>query len=136
MMSHLLQLLEGIAPKSRENVAREYLQVYVLRLLHERGAMTNMAFVGGTALRLLYRIPRFSEDLDFSALPERGAKTLAMEPLFRRITTDLEEAGYRMTVKMRTSGAPPSSRNSRHSTGTRSSQTCDRSSSARPISTR
>lgn len=99
MISHLLQQLEGIAPKSRENVAREYLQVYVLRLLHERGAMANLAFVGGTALRLLYRIPRFSEDLDFSALPERGAKTPAMEPLFRRVTADLEEAGYRMTVK-------------------------------------
>lgn len=94
-MSHLLQQLEGIPPKARENPAREYLQVYVLRLLHERGAMASLAFVGGTALRLLYRLPRFSEDLDFSALPERGARDLSMEELFRRITADLEQAGYR-----------------------------------------
>lgn len=98
-MSHLLQQLEGLAPRARENPAREYLQVYVLRLLHERGAMANLAFVGGTALRLLYRLPRFSEDLDFSALPARGARSLSMEALFRGITSDLERAGYRMTVK-------------------------------------
>lgn len=99
MMSHLLQQLEGVAPKARENAAREYLQVYVLRLLHERGAMANFAFVGGTALRLLYRLPRFSEDLDFSALPERGAREIPVEELFRGITSDLQAAGYRMTVK-------------------------------------
>ena len=37
----------------------------------ENGAFVNWAFVGGTALRFLYLMPRFSEDLDFS-LAEPG----------------------------------------------------------------
>lgn len=100
-MSHLLQQLESAPANARENTAREYLQVYVLRILHERGALANLAFVGGAALRLLYRLPRFSEDLDFSLLPARGARDLSMEALFRGVTADLEQAGYRMTVKGR-----------------------------------
>ena len=39
--------------------------------LQERGAWRSVAFMGGTALRFLYGIPRFSEDLDF-ALEDRG----------------------------------------------------------------
>lgn len=99
MKSHLLQQLEGLAPAARESPAREYLQVYLLRLLHERGAFESLAFGGGTALRLLYRLPRFSEDLVFSVLPDRGRVVPEMEDLFRELTSDLERAGYRMTVR-------------------------------------
>jgi predicted nucleotidyltransferase component of viral defense system len=49
-----------------KNLAREYLQSRILGALQESGAFTAWAFMGGTALRFLYRIPRFSEDLDFS----------------------------------------------------------------------
>jgi predicted nucleotidyltransferase component of viral defense system len=48
------------------NLLREYLQACALRSLHESGAFRNLSFVGGTALRFLYDLPRFSEDLDFS----------------------------------------------------------------------
>jgi predicted nucleotidyltransferase component of viral defense system len=47
-------------------LVREYLQARVLESLQESGAFLNWAFRGGTALRFLYAIPRFSEDLDFS----------------------------------------------------------------------
>ena len=47
-------------------IAREYLQARVLQALQDQGAFQRWAFVGGTALRFLYSIPRFSEDLDFS----------------------------------------------------------------------
>lgn len=99
MKAHLLQQLEPLAPAARENPAREYLQVYLLRLLHERGAFESLAFIGGTALRVLYRLPRFSEDLDFSAHPDPGRSVPEMEGLFRNLTADLERAGYRMTVR-------------------------------------
>ena len=48
------------------NAMREYLQAYVLRVMHDRGAFHSAAIVGDTALRFLYDLPRFSEDLDFS----------------------------------------------------------------------
>jgi predicted nucleotidyltransferase component of viral defense system len=54
------------------NVMREYLQSRVLLALQRSGAMVSLAFHGGTALRFLYRIRRFSEDLDF-ALERRDA---------------------------------------------------------------
>ena len=53
------------------NAMREYLQAYILRIMHDEGLFRAAAFLGGTALRFLYNIPRFSEDLDFSALDKR-----------------------------------------------------------------
>ena len=47
------------------NIAREYVQNVLLTALY-RNSETNLAFKGGTALRLLRRSPRFSEDLDFT----------------------------------------------------------------------
>lgn len=55
--------------KSREekfNVTREYLQILLLKILADAGAFQSMAFIGGTALRILYKMRRYSEDLDFS----------------------------------------------------------------------
>ncbi len=45
---------------------REYLQARVLEALQRAGAFEHWAFLGGTALRFLHRLPRFSEDLGFS----------------------------------------------------------------------
>lgn len=53
-------------PTQKLNLMREYLQAVALRSLHESEAFKNLAFVGGTALRFIYSLARFSEDLDFS----------------------------------------------------------------------
>lgn len=47
--------------------ACEYLQVLVLKALYGQREAKGLVFVGGTALRLGYDLPRFSEDLDFDA---------------------------------------------------------------------
>ena len=47
-------------------LVREYLQARILEALQRAGAFEHWAFLGGTALRFLYGLPRFSEDLDFS----------------------------------------------------------------------
>ena len=54
------------------NLLREYLQALVLRSFHECEAFRPLAFVGGTALRFLHGLPRFSEDLDFSVVSTEG----------------------------------------------------------------
>jgi len=51
---------------------REYLQALVLKLVEQKGYSKNIAFVGGTALRFLHDIGRFSEDLDFSLIFPEG----------------------------------------------------------------
>ena len=47
-------------------IVREYLQARILDALQRSGAFQSWAFLGGSALRFLYGLPRFSEDLDFS----------------------------------------------------------------------
>lgn len=61
-------LRELIAPAQTKLVSvhyvREYLQARILQSLQRAGAMQTLAFHGGTCLRILYNIPRYSEDLD------------------------------------------------------------------------
>lgn len=55
--------------RSREdkiNHLREFLQILILKIIYDTGYFRNLSFVGGTALRILYDLRRFSEDLDFS----------------------------------------------------------------------
>lgn len=59
-------------PAQKLNILREYIQALALRSLHDSEAFVQLAFVGGTALRFLYAIPRFSEDLDFSLQNQVG----------------------------------------------------------------
>ncbi len=48
------------------NYVREFLQLLTLKILEEKGHYKNISFLGGTALRILFDLNRFSEDLDFS----------------------------------------------------------------------
>lgn len=77
------------------NAMREYLQAYVLRILHDEGVFRATAFLGGTALRFLYDLPRFSEDLDFSITEKMNysfAKTI------EKVKQELIMAGYTVSV--------------------------------------
>ncbi|MGA2973885.1 MAG: nucleotidyl transferase AbiEii/AbiGii toxin family protein [Spirochaetia bacterium] len=79
--------------------AREYLQARMLQMLQEMGAFRHWAFVGGMALRFLYSIPRFSEDLDFSHV--RTAPSLDFRNAVIRIKAGFEAEAYSvgLTVK-------------------------------------
>src|SRR3989338_6717536 len=46
-------------------ILREYLQSKILREIYKNKLSVNLLFVGGTSLRLLHNLDRFSEDLDF-----------------------------------------------------------------------
>jgi predicted nucleotidyltransferase component of viral defense system len=81
---------------SRLNVLREYLQAYALRSAYEHGLFRAAAFIGGTALRFLYDLPRYSEDLDFSLLP--GASDFSFIALMKAVRDEFELAGYDLAV--------------------------------------
>lgn len=51
--------------EEKYNTLREFLQILILKIIDESGYFRNLAFVCGTALRILYDLKRFSEDLDF-----------------------------------------------------------------------
>ena len=63
--------------------------------MHDNGVFRSTAFLGGTALRFLYNLPRFSEDLDFS-LTEN--KQYAFADLAIKIKHELKLAGYDISV--------------------------------------
>lgn len=58
--------------EEKYNLLREQLQLMILKILDEKGYFRNIAFLGGTALRILYQLKRFSEDLDFSLINSKN----------------------------------------------------------------
>jgi len=98
MKDEALALVRDLTdPAQRLNLLREYLQACVLRSLHESEAFTNISFVGGTALRFLFNLPRFSEDLDFSLERSEGYDPGRWMDKLRR---DLSLAGFDVTLKL------------------------------------
>jgi hypothetical protein len=96
MKDAALDLVRVISdPSAKLNLLREYVQAMVLRSLHESEAFVNLAFVGGTALRFVHRLPRFSEDLDFS-LERRDGYT--PEKWMKKVKKDLSLAGFDANV--------------------------------------
>lgn len=65
---------KGKTPQERLNFLREQLHHLILQETDRRGGFERLSFVGGTALRLLYGLDRFSEDLDFSLSAASGGK--------------------------------------------------------------
>ncbi len=49
-----------------KNVVREYIQHLFLSCLYKIKGSEKLLFKGGTALRIIFGSPRFSEDLDFT----------------------------------------------------------------------
>jgi len=78
------------------NAMREYLQAYTLMLMHKEGLFRTTAFIGGTALRFLHDLPRFSEDLDFSLAKDR--KAYSFEKLMNGLKEGLALAGYVVSI--------------------------------------
>lgn len=67
MKPYLEHLLKAASDSEMgRGLVREYLQARMLECLQQAGAFLCLSFHGGTSLRFLYDIPRYSEDLDFS----------------------------------------------------------------------
>ncbi|HUF37141.1 MAG TPA: nucleotidyl transferase AbiEii/AbiGii toxin family protein [Anaerolineales bacterium] len=98
MKTQLADLVRDLPLSRGRNLAREYLQAQILGSLQRTGAMIPLAFHGGTALRFLFAIDRFSEDLDFALEGDRGGYD------FRRfleaVRTDLEAQAYPVELKV------------------------------------
>lgn len=79
------------------NVAQEYCQHIFLSQFYQLSQSENIFFKGGTALRIIFDSPRFSEDLDFSSnLSVEVLESLLIATLKNmqnfNIKTDLQES--------------------------------------------
>jgi len=66
------QFRPGMSVDDKVNMTREFLQILCLKIMSEQRMFDHCAFVGGTSLRILFGLRRFSEDLDFSLVENKG----------------------------------------------------------------
>lgn len=102
MKDHLERLVAGHEPLRARNIAREYLQARILGALQRTGAMTALAFQGGTCLRFLFGLPRYSEDLDFAL--ERRPPGFSLRGGLRTLRAELAAEGYQVDLRIRERG--------------------------------
>jgi hypothetical protein len=101
MKTYLKRLIEGADSQLQAgNLAREYLQACILESLQSAGGMIPLAFQGGTALRFLYDLPRFSEDLDFAL--ERPKDGFDLQRFLDKIQSGFEKENYIVKLKVNT----------------------------------
>jgi predicted nucleotidyltransferase component of viral defense system len=80
----------------KRNILREFIQCEILNIIFNSPISSKLAFLGGTASRLLYGNARFSEDLDFDnfSLTADEFKRLSEE-----IKSGLQKRGYNVEIK-------------------------------------
>jgi predicted nucleotidyltransferase component of viral defense system len=106
MKDHLLELVSAKESRNAKlNIMREYLQAYILRILYEKKFLRHAAFVRGTALRFLYDLPRFSQDIDFSLLKGKKGGRFSLPVLMDKAEQELSLAGYDVSMVRKESGA-------------------------------
>ena len=86
------------------NAIHEVMQQIALAGLARGGFFQKAAFYGGTCLRLLHDMRRFSEDMDFSLLePDRNFR---FEDYFPAVVDEFKLAGKDVEIKMKHKGQP------------------------------
>jgi predicted nucleotidyltransferase component of viral defense system len=87
--------------KSREekfNQLRELLQILILKIIYDTAFFKNIVFTGGTALRILFNLRRFSEDLDFSLV---NTKSYSLRKFSETLTTHLSQYGLEAEIQVK-----------------------------------
>ena len=104
-ISNMLERYECRTRDDYTNALREILQDVALLGLWRSKFFEHAAFYGGTALRLLYGLDRYSEDLDFSLLKTDDAFSLGTygEALCREISSFGFDVDFEDRMKARTS---------------------------------
>ncbi|MFH1838379.1 MAG: nucleotidyl transferase AbiEii/AbiGii toxin family protein [Candidatus Kuenenbacteria bacterium] len=88
----------GIPKEKKRAIIREYLQTQFLNFLYSQKKSFKINFIGGTSLRLLYNLDRFSEDLDFDNL---GLSFSEIKKLFLNSIEKLEKQGFKTEFDFR-----------------------------------
>ncbi len=82
-------------PSHRKYIVKEYIQLLILDYLTTTTFLEKMAFIGGSNLRLVKGIDRFSEDLDFDCKNFSGNE-------FNTMTNGISEFLKRMGLRVET----------------------------------
>jgi len=81
------------------NIVREYFQHVFLSELYKLPDAEKILFKGGTALRIIYGSPRFSEDLDFSLFEvQQHELKKFIEDQFVKVLVEIGRAGIQVEL--------------------------------------
>jgi len=98
-ITQMLKRYECTTQQDYKNALKEIIQEIALLGLWRSKFFEKGAFYGGTALRILFGLDRFSEDLDFSLLePEEGFNILAYQ---KAIETELQQFGFNISFSQK-----------------------------------
>lgn len=86
----------------KESILKEYLQYKILNSIFNSEYANKLAFLGGTALRIVYGSTRFSEDLDFDNFTLTETEFMALSTVIQR---DLSLEGLKVKVNTVTKNA-------------------------------
>ena len=78
------------------NIVREYFQHVFLSELYKLPESEKLLFKGGTALRIVFLSPRFSEDLDFTGT---NISQSEVEEIFTNTLVALEKTGIEVELQ-------------------------------------
>ena len=83
----------------QENALKEIAQEIALMALSRAGFFRVAAFQGGTCLRILYGLERFSEDLDF--VLEKSDKNFDWDKYIKSMREEFSAYGYTLEVEIK-----------------------------------
>jgi hypothetical protein len=86
-----LEKYKAVGPVEEENALKEIIQEIMLFSLWQAGFFEVAAFQGGTSLRILHGLPRFSEDIDF--ILQEPDSEFSWLPYLESITETCKEFG-------------------------------------------
>ncbi|OIO73510.1 MAG: hypothetical protein AUJ85_07960 [Elusimicrobia bacterium CG1_02_37_114] len=86
----------GLPPTKIRGILREYLQILIMKQLCKNGSQGKLYFTGGTYLRLVHDIKRFSKDLDFNT---NKMTKKEFENLIENVKNELKRLGIESKIK-------------------------------------
>jgi predicted nucleotidyltransferase component of viral defense system len=96
-IEQMLKRYELTTVHDHENALKEIIQEVVLLGLWRSKFYEKAVFYGGSALRILYKLDRFSEDLDFSLIqPE---KNFSIKKYLDAVKSELELWGFEVSTE-------------------------------------
>ena len=81
------------------NALKEVIQEIVLSGLSRGNFFNDVAFYGGTALRIFYNLDRFSEDLDFALI--KPNKDFDLSKYFTYVSNELKAYGINLEINIK-----------------------------------
>ena len=96
IFEQMLSKYEIRTNEQKRNATHEVMQEIILAGLYRGNFFDKAAFYGGTCLRIFHKLPRFSEDMDFS-LTQRN-EIFDLESYFPSIVEEFKATGRNVVI--------------------------------------